>query len=215
MPKTKTPLETNTPRQPVQARAIQTREKILDAGESLFLRTGFHKVLADDIARDAGVSVGSFYNYFKDKRAVFLAILERCSDQVIAGVVEQLSALPVEGDLDVVTIANQILESLMVTHRRYFPLFQQADQMAAFDEEIRAYGIASERSTLKAFEELLTRFLSDQAQADVAEIAFVLYHATEGIVHHLVNSDPTDLSMEKIKAEYSKFMVSYLRNVVK
>ena len=51
----------NLPREPVQARGIQTRAKIMDAGEKLFIRNGFHNILADDIARAAGVSVGSFY----------------------------------------------------------------------------------------------------------------------------------------------------------
>ncbi|MCE1252432.1 MAG: TetR/AcrR family transcriptional regulator [Anaerolineae bacterium] len=68
MDQTQSPASKHTPRRPTQARSIQTYEKIMGAGEKLFIRDGFHNILADDIAREAGVSVGSFYSYFKDKR---------------------------------------------------------------------------------------------------------------------------------------------------
>ena len=132
-------LPKSMPREPVQARGIQTREKIIDAGEKLFIRQGFHNILADDIARAAGVSVGSFYGYFEDKRALFLAVLERASLAMLEGAVGQLSTFLVDERVDVEDLIRKTITMLIDAHKVFFPLYQEAQQMAIFDESVRKY----------------------------------------------------------------------------
>lgn len=63
-------------RQPKQARAIRTRERILEQAELAFAAKGFEAAsLTSDILEPAGISVGSFYHQFGDKRAVLHAVL--------------------------------------------------------------------------------------------------------------------------------------------
>lgn len=64
-------------RQPKQARAIRTRERILDQAEQAFAEKGFEAAsLTSDILEPAGISVGSFYHQFSDKRSVLYALLD-------------------------------------------------------------------------------------------------------------------------------------------
>jgi AcrR family transcriptional regulator len=64
-------------RRPRQARAIRTRGRILDQAEVAFAAKGFGATsLTSDILEPAGVSVGSFYHQFSDKRAVLRALIE-------------------------------------------------------------------------------------------------------------------------------------------
>lgn len=53
------------------------REAILDAAEQVFLKEGFQSAKMVDVAESTGVSVGTLYNYFDSKEAVFLALAER------------------------------------------------------------------------------------------------------------------------------------------
>src|SRR5512145_2424994 len=53
------------------------REAILDAAEHVFLKDGFQSAKMVDVAEATGVSVGTLYNYFDSKDAVFLALAER------------------------------------------------------------------------------------------------------------------------------------------
>ncbi len=55
----------------------QRRERILDAAEHCFARTGFHRTTMHDICREAGVSPGALYVWFDSKEALIAGISER------------------------------------------------------------------------------------------------------------------------------------------
>jgi AcrR family transcriptional regulator len=201
------------PRDPVQARGIQTREKIINAGEKLFIQNGFHNILADDIAGEARVSVGSFYGYFEDKRALFLAVLERASTAMLGGAAEQLSALLVDEQTDVEDLIRKTITVLIDAHRVFFPLYQEAQQMAIFDETVRKYLLESDRSTREVFEKLITSLNPQLEKKRLRSVAHVVYHASEGIVHSLINSQEAGIDQDEIVQEVTLLFTDYLQNL--
>lgn len=62
---------------PKQERSRRTREKLIQAAARLFEERGFEKTTSNDIAAAAGVSIGSFYAYFSDKRQLLLLLFEQ------------------------------------------------------------------------------------------------------------------------------------------
>ncbi len=65
-------------KQAVQEQTRSTyREAILDAAERVFVRQGFPATKMVDVSQETGVSVGTLYNYFDSKEALFVALLER------------------------------------------------------------------------------------------------------------------------------------------
>lgn len=75
-------LAVSAPADPKQARSKQTKEKITQAAILLFQERGYEKTTSNDIAAAAGVSVGSFYVYFTDKRQLMLTIFDRLADEL-------------------------------------------------------------------------------------------------------------------------------------
>jgi AcrR family transcriptional regulator len=69
-------------REPKQRRARQTVEAVLDAVVRILKREGVNAVTTNRIAEVAGVSIGSVYQYFPDKRAIFVALHERHIEQI-------------------------------------------------------------------------------------------------------------------------------------
>ena len=53
-----------------QARAAETRKRIVAAAKKLITENGFENVSIEEIAKEAEVSTGSFYTYFKNKEDV-------------------------------------------------------------------------------------------------------------------------------------------------
>jgi AcrR family transcriptional regulator len=49
----------------------ETIEKVLRSGTELFSKYGYHNTQVMDVVREAGISAGTFYNYFKDKRELY------------------------------------------------------------------------------------------------------------------------------------------------
>jgi AcrR family transcriptional regulator len=65
------------------------RRHILDAARRCFARNGIHPTSMQDVIREAGVSVGAFYRYFKSKDELIRAIAE----EVVGGVAGALDRL--------------------------------------------------------------------------------------------------------------------------
>src|SRR5215213_2485496 len=76
---------------PKQARSKQTKEKIVQAAISLFQEKGYEKTTSNEIAQQAGVSVGSFYVYFSDKRELLLSIFDRLADELFKNIFDGLT----------------------------------------------------------------------------------------------------------------------------
>jgi AcrR family transcriptional regulator len=64
-------------RKPKQARAQQTIEVVLDGAARVLARRGYAAATTNRIAAEAGVSVGTVYEYFAGKDAVFEALIQR------------------------------------------------------------------------------------------------------------------------------------------
>lgn len=56
------------------------REQILDAATTIFAEKGFHRATIKEVARAAGVADGTIYNYFENKAALLLGLLERLNE---------------------------------------------------------------------------------------------------------------------------------------
>lgn len=83
-------------RTPQQERSRSTKTSLMDAGQRLFCSRGFHGTNSKEIAAEAGVAIGSFYAYFKDKKDLFIAVLDRYSQRIFASLPELPTKILVE-----------------------------------------------------------------------------------------------------------------------
>ena len=78
-----------TPRKkPMQARSQATYDAILDAAAQVLTSEGYVGSSTNKIAERAGVSVGSLYEYFPTKEAVFTALIESLDRSNITSVID-------------------------------------------------------------------------------------------------------------------------------
>ena len=68
-------------------------DKMLEAAARLFGSQRFHEVRMEDIAAEAAVGKGTLYRYFDDKEELYLALLERASQQLVERLREEQSHL--------------------------------------------------------------------------------------------------------------------------
>jgi AcrR family transcriptional regulator len=63
----------------------QTRERLLDAAQAIFMKKGFVAASVEDIAAAAGYTRGAFYSNFRSKSELFLELLRRDHETMQAG----------------------------------------------------------------------------------------------------------------------------------
>jgi TetR/AcrR family fatty acid metabolism transcriptional regulator len=144
------------------------REAILSAAERVFVRAGFYETRMADVAREAGVGVGTLYNYFESKEEIFGAMLDAQHEQFWRGLTRSI-----EGDDD----AMARLRHLVVTtfehleqHGALFAIFTERGGVGEFDVE-RIAGVSVARR-YEQFLDLLERTIraavkSKQIRADI------------------------------------------------
>ena len=75
------PVSIESSSDPIREQLIEARRsQLLDAAASVFAEKGFHRATTKDIARTAGVSEGTIYNYFDGKSDLLIGIMARLAE---------------------------------------------------------------------------------------------------------------------------------------
>jgi AcrR family transcriptional regulator len=64
---------------------VRTRAALLDAAAEVFARKGFAAATLDEIAERAGFTRGAFHHHFASKEELFLAVIARRDEELLAG----------------------------------------------------------------------------------------------------------------------------------
>lgn len=88
-------------REPIQKRSIEKKTRIITAGLDLFSKKGYYNTNTVQIAKAAGVSTGTVYSYFKDKKDIYIASFEYFLDSYLRPLLNELERLPKPVDMQV------------------------------------------------------------------------------------------------------------------
>lgn len=81
-------MENSELRKPVQKRAIEKKNRIIECGFKLMCEKGYHNVDCVEIAKSAEVATGTVYQYFTDKRDIFLQGLQKDTKEKLFPILE-------------------------------------------------------------------------------------------------------------------------------
>ena len=80
-------------KRPVQARSEATVEALFEASIQVLLSTGYRKLTTTRVAERAGVSVGTLYQYFPNREALILSLIERYLEDLVGSIEQGCGAL--------------------------------------------------------------------------------------------------------------------------
>ncbi|WP_339321189.1 TetR/AcrR family transcriptional regulator [Paenibacillus sp. FSL W8-0194] len=205
---TETENETTKIRIPRQERSIKTKEAILQAAMELFSEKGYHGTNTKEIAAAAGVSTGSFYSYYKDKRAVFLDSLSIYFNTLLERIEAYLAGINFS-TMDKHEMIREVIDSLIYSHQVFTGFHKELQVMYHSDPEVQL--LMDEQFDLgrrKTLEYLLMN--SEELKVDNVEAAsIVMFEAINSVVDMLVFS-PQKVDDDLIKNELAKMLVNYL-----
>jgi AcrR family transcriptional regulator len=72
----------NLPAAPLQKRSLEKRARLKSAGLALFGLNGYENTSVDQISRRAKLAVGTFYQHFRSKRQLLLALMDELLEKL-------------------------------------------------------------------------------------------------------------------------------------
>jgi AcrR family transcriptional regulator len=196
----------NRRREPQQRRARETVQAVLDAVIRILKRGGVEAVTTNRVAEVAGVSIGSVYQYFPDKRAIFAALHER-HIQEIDRLVESKLMEHAESPLD--TLMRAMIEAMIDAHTPDPELYELLSSEVPHRAEgtrdfaVRLHG-AFRLAIASRANELKTR-------RDLDTVVFGVTHMVDALSHGAVLRRPARLSLAAAKEEAVRAVLAYLR----
>lgn len=194
---------------PQQERSKATVEAILTATARVLVRDGYDRASTNRIAQEAGVSIGSLYQYFESKEALVGALLERHFAHRTQLLIEQAVALAdaplaaaVEGLIRAIIRAQSQNKRLERVILEQVPQVAGLDRLRELDEKIVQVLHAALQDR---------RHRNEVGRQDLWLAARVAYLAVRGAtLGMLINPSPRH-SENDLVLELTELVVSYLR----
>lgn len=183
------------------------RQEILQAGERVFVREGYHAATVEAIAREAEFGIGTIYNFFQSKEDLYTRVVEKIAQNFMGNFEEKVlsRADPEEAIAALIELRLTHFED----HRGFFRVFfetvpgSRLDPARAFPDNCAGL---YDRYT-EAVTEVFRRGISEQVfdETDPFYLALCLDGIINAFVSYWSKREPTEplaVRVEKMKREF-------------
>ncbi len=196
-------------KQPRQGRSRQTWNEILEAAARVFGERGYAAGTTNHIARVAGVSIGSLYEYFPNKDAILVALAERHLERMTLEV-ERLLAEAQDRAEPIGALLHRFVTAMVSVHRGEPDLLRVLFSEAPHPSELHACVLRMEE-TLAHSVEVLLRQSPELALRDPDTAAHLVVQTVEALTHRFVQHGIHELEDGVFVEEVVRMLASYLR----
>src|SRR5690348_11027944 len=193
-----------------QARSRATVDALIEATARILVRESFEGVSTNRIAEEAGVSIGSLYQYFPSKEALVAAVIDRHHEelmQVARGTLAGVVSLPMEQAVRrLVAVA---IEAHRVDPKLHRVLAEQIPRTGRL-KNVELFN----RENYAMFRSYLERHRDEIRTVDLELASFVCVTTVEALTHGAVLHHPEVLSEERSASlvdEATRLLVRYLQ----
>jgi len=193
-----------------QPRSRATVDALIEATARVLVKEGFERASTNRIAAEAGVSIGSLYQYFPTKEALVAAVIERHKTamlQMLRDTLVTVAERPLQDALrEIITVtidAHRVDTELHRVLVEQIPRTGRLAEVEGFDREVQ--------SLVRDYLEARKREIR---VTDLDLAAFVIVSTVETLSHGAVLHHPELLSRNKVKTftdEVTRLVLGYLR----
>lgn len=188
-------------RAPRQERSRQTVEAVLEAVQRVLRRHGPEAITTNRVAEAAGVSIGSLYQYFPDKQAIFRALHDRHVDGV-RHLIERTITGYAAASLGELT--REIVARLARVH------VEQAELHEVVSAAVPGAADGFQRALQATFEQVISPTRRERFAPEEAErMLFVLPRLVGALVHGVAHPRQA-IARERARDEAIRMVAVYL-----
>jgi len=185
-------------RKPRQNRSKETKKQIVLAAYELFCEKGYFKTSTNEIALLAGVSIGSFYAYFKNKDQVFSEVLAKYHED-FRSAQEDLLQNPELFAGNYRKSLRLIFDKLIKIHEDSKEFNRELTVLAFYNAELADILRRNKQETLDVTMKVCMSLAGPQSWKDAEATAYASYDLISATVDRIVfDSCPSSISRERL-----------------
>jgi AcrR family transcriptional regulator len=172
------------------------------------LAVGYRKFTTTRVAQRAGVSVGSLYQYFPNRQALIVAVIERHLDDMLSVIERRCRALHgrtletmVEGLVDAVVAAKW--ERIDISRALHEPLAELHGAERVHDAALRMAEPLAD----------ILRTCSDASFRDEHRLAMLVVVSVSSLLQTVIADKTSGIDMASVRAHMRAMTLGYLREM--
>ena len=138
---------------------LDKKQALKTAAYDVFSKKGYKATGISEIARQAGIAVGSFYNYYESKEAIFLDIYIDENNRVRQAMIEEL-----DWEIDMIDLISQLFAQsrALVSSNKILAEWYNP----AIADELHSYYSSEEGKVTNPFHQFLVKTFTNRMQAE-------------------------------------------------
>ena len=176
----------------MQKRSIEKKEKIIESGFELICEKGYYNTNTAEIAKNAGVSTGIVYQYFKDKHDILIEALKKYADNIFYPMLN----IPIKefDKIDLSEIIKKMIDSFITNHKLSQSAHEEIMAMAHLDKDVAFYFHKREMQMTEKIYDLLVKNGFDSK--DLMEKSHICIGLIDNLCHEIVYHKHSELNYE-------------------
>jgi len=195
----------NPRRQPKQARSKQKVDRILAAARDLLARGGAPAFNTNRIAGEAGVGIGSLYEYFPNKQAIVSRLIDDLADSESDAILDRLAEIGDGPPLEAIEIAVALIVAM---YRENRPLYRALWALSSDPREVGHR--PGEKLIMGEIRKRLEPVAEPLGIRDLDLTCFTVFHIVESLAEQMAAQPPERWGDEAGAAEIVAVVTRYL-----
>lgn len=194
-----------TTRVPTQKRSIEKKQRIKDAALKLMSEKGYFATSSNEIAREAGVSIGTFYSYFKDKKELYAELV----DDIYTAVLTPINLNELPDDLSIEETVQLYVTAVFRGHEYQTAFQREISSLSEQSDEFRAIEMVHKSNILHVFSEALNAYREELKLQDLETSTYIILTTVEAVIHDTLFHNGGK-NKEAVIRELTAMIVNYL-----
>lgn len=179
-------------REPKQQRAIEKKERIIKSGFNLICKNGYYNTNTAEIAKEAGVSTGIVYQYFKDKYDILIEGLEKYGDSIFFPILKDENIKFDKNNFD--NILKNMIENYINNHKVSNVAHEEIMSMVHSDKRVAEYYYKRELEMTKSIKGLLIR--NNFKDDNLYEKVHIMIGLIDNLCHEVIYHKHSDMNYD-------------------
>lgn len=195
-------------RQPQRKSSIEKKNKIIDKGFEIMCENGFYNTNAVDIAKYAGVSTGIIYQYFNDKKDIFMQGIKKYYESITFPLLNVIENEDISKD-NLRDIVNNIIDAFTLNHKISARAHKELNAMECLDEDIEKMFLSQEIFITDKIVEILRK--NNFNVNNLKEKVHLIYGILDKYAHEVVYHKHSGYDYDVMKSEVVSAVINILK----